>query len=188
MPPARRPQQRGAAHVPGSPAVAPQARRSACYGERARHMSHPMSAHPLSRLCVFRIQTLRTLARVIGQARQTRALRSDQCVTRGGSESDAMCMITGRFPRGLQRFLAIYGMHVLLICPEVGPECLAVCRTSQVGSMSTRRHGRGARCGRRSALPQRGDTPRLLQNGRVTQWEKLSDQGLPVGVSRTWGT
>src|SRR4029434_2195089 len=58
--------------------------------------------------------------------------------------------------------------------PTEKSEFIAVCRRSTVVSMGTRRSRGGSPLCRRWALQRRGDTQRLSQILRATQWDKLS--------------
>jgi hypothetical protein len=75
----------------------------------------PGRAIPLSWLRVFRSPDAAHLGHGIGQARQTRALQSENDVARGGSEDDNMGMIAARFTHVLQRGADSLCMHFLLI-------------------------------------------------------------------------
>ena len=66
-------------------------------------------------LRVFRSPDVTHLGPSVGQARQARALQSENCVARGDSEYDKMGMITAHFTRVLQRCVGYLGMHFLLI-------------------------------------------------------------------------
>jgi hypothetical protein len=73
------------------------------------------SSVTMSWLRVFRSPDAAHLGHGGGQARQTRALQSENCVARGGSVYDKMGMITTRFTRVLQRCAGSLCMHFLLI-------------------------------------------------------------------------
>jgi hypothetical protein len=64
-------------------------------------------------LRVFRSPDAAHLGHGGGQARQTRAVQSEKCVARGGSEYDEMCMITACFTRVLQKCTGCLCMHFL---------------------------------------------------------------------------
>jgi len=74
----------------------------------------------MSWLRVFRSPDAAHLGHGGGQARQTRAVPSENGVARGGSAYDKMGMIPARFTRVLQRYAGYLCMRFLLIFQEVG--------------------------------------------------------------------
>jgi hypothetical protein len=80
----------------------------------------------MSWLRVFRNPDAAHLGHGGGQARQTRALPSENDVARGGSEDDKMGMIAARFTHVLQMGAGSLCMHFLLIFQwvvQVGKTC-----------------------------------------------------------------